>query len=293
MPEKSHTVAQFYQKLFLEPTTDGTTPKPRLWIYTKDKPPFQRSISSNTVELGAYEYLDSDGNLDVSTERDLGKFRENTSAPIFHLMMQEQVLTQPQKDELTRYIISQDRRTVKHRELQKPVIESVIKNLFENKEEIEKTREFIRARHPGISEGELEQRLQIVMAVLKPTFRVDEKQPKLFSILALGMNSAAEGVISGLHWNIVKAPTDTPFVFSDAPVCIDGPLQSSGRLVLPLSRSLLLEVSHSNNSRAPYALINSEQVNEWNRLIIRNAHKEVYSGKNSPEIQKLVNENLS
>ena len=103
-------------------------------------------------------------------------------------------------------------------------------------------------------------------------------------------NSKGPDALASLNWSIKKAPDTHPFLTSDNPVYRNkGVKLADFKLLFPLSKKYLLEIS-SDPVTEEYTKLTEDQVEEINQLLVRNAYREVFFAKDSPNLQQLVDQ---
>src|SRR5262249_19604639 len=99
--------------------------------------------------------------------------------------------------------------------------------------------------------------------------------------------SMFERVMYFMDWVFFKSSPQTEFLTCDDPVLFSkgsGLKDQEAVIMFPLSRKLFFQAMWISEWRNTYQSLDETQLGQLNEYVVRNAHQQVYSSKNSKEI---------
>lgn len=285
-PRNLHYIPVFYQEEFAEK-------RGLIQVYRPGQPIRERSIRETGSAPDFYGFTDGRGHWDNTTvESIFSNEIETPASKVFEKIKTQSTLDSVQRDVLLRFVVSLQRRTPKHKELMMPELQSLVSQRREQLEATVKTDLLAwlisRGESPlrldalfNAKRGDIE-RLRVEMLDTKAM--VD----KLYPEVSAKKSAALPPILRRMDWMFMCAPPGSNFVTSDDPVVHGGLVPPKGIMLLPLTKTVMLQVSWRTQSRWGYVELTSSQVDELNQQTIAHGWYEVYSGQRCEKIKSVV-----
>lgn len=284
-----HSLPEFYRRFFTASDED------HLYRYVAGgQQPQREGVGPGASLTHTYGFTASAGALTLPTiEARLSDLERSTAQRVRETVLEERPLSQEFKEKISIFLLSQERRTPKHRAAR----DNWSGQLAETRHDEGLLRQIaeqnIRRSSPHADRDDVARRVAALQprlarfrsTVLQTTAQVPDF---LFPHLALKERSPATRVLASMHWCLLKAPGSESFLTSDAPVYRSPQLDLPDSILLyPVSKKFFLKASW-DASAVGYVDITGEQTQALNEVTARSAHREVYAGSDDPAIQDLV-----
>lgn len=282
--QRHHFVPEFYQRGFIE---DGSG---LIWVCEKGRAPRQRSVKKGAgFEYNLYAFTHADGSVDVgSVEKKLADL-DRDAAAVIRKIDGGTPITPEERKTLCEFIGVMYRRTPEHR---RAVGDMAVETVPEAFERIEA--EIFTPNFRIVDSLTTEQRHRLEQRYaefLNVRANYSARPPDFLFPKLVVRDSVFQVRLENMDWAFFKSTKDTPFVTCDDPVIFNFSLSHSqgGVLFFPLSRHILLQAMGISTYGGAYQQLPDRKVHILNRHLVRNAKKQVYSGRRRPELAKFVN----
>lgn len=292
--KNQHTVTKAYLRRFADPSAPNS-----LWRFDKTNGSCEiKSVEKATVKFWAYSFLDSNGQWNDSVERLLSTI-ESDALPLLPKLEAGNQMTADERFDLSLFFAAMIRRPA-------ALIDHLSEQFLKHRNDKKRLLSFFESLLPELqlkfSQSQIDEARQQIVA---GEFNASEHTAKKGQLRAwIEHLPNYSQIIANMHWEIWTAAAGHCFVTSDAPAFVrrhahDEDLGVVGinradlnaELTIPLSRTRLLLAKHKPSK--PTRRATKTRVRELNALIVRMAHRYVFSHENSSSIGRLVQENMT
>lgn len=277
-PRKHHYIPQSYLKGFQY----GNKKTPQIVVYLKDKPSksYISAIKDTACEKDFHLIKEEDG-YDRSSVEELLSSIENETIQNIRKVIEKKQINDEEKFILAITILLMKTRVPQNMNALKKQFKSLLEEIAE---------ENFKQNNDGLK-GSFKDNYKIT---------VHNNLPVLFMLKSL-LNEKIISMILKMNFSLVKAPAETPFVCSDAPIsyyCKNYKSKSGVGLnhkdleiFLPLDKTFGLICTRKKISK--YKELTKEEVNCLNRRTVITAEKYIFSPIREESINKLIDKNIN
>jgi hypothetical protein len=287
-PVKHHYIPKFYQRGFIRDKSNS------VWVYEKDREPRQLSIRRTGMKIALYGFTNRLGEIDVETvERGLSRI-DDYGAKVIQKIERKNPIDVKERRRLSRFVSVMWRRTPKHLDQANKMAAEMMPGFLESHDDAW-LRRTIQDRFGSSSEAEMKYN-ESKTELQKIRDQYSREVPDFIFPTNTLRESMFERVMYFMDWVFFKASPETEFLTCDDPVLFSkgsGLKDREAVIMLPLSRKLFFQAMWISEWGNTYHSLDETQLGQLNEYVVRNAHRQVYSSKNSKEIAKLVDEQIA
>jgi Protein of unknown function (DUF4238) len=251
----------------------------RIWVYQKGESPRRYGVKKTGMRIDLYAFRDRDGQTDFGTvERQLARI-DDQAAKIIQKLERGKALADKDRLRLCKFVSVMWRRTPKHKK-------------HVNKKAIEVLPGVLRHTYNMLGDRLSPEARAEVERIRK---EYSEKPPEFLFPQHVLRDSIFVDLISKMDWAFFRASLGKEFLTCDDPARFSsgsGLGHKDATIAFPLLRRLLLQCKWASGWGNAFPVLTDEQVDYFNRWIVKGAERQVYASRRSEEIQLLVDQHI-